>query len=68
MNVAVGGTVFFLDDSDNFPYVKPWLNNSTHPAKDFYDAKDKWYPTWNPYINNGEAAAMKVNYVRVYAV
>ncbi|PIK59610.1 putative beta-1,3-glucan-binding protein [Apostichopus japonicus] len=68
MNVAVGGTGYFSDSFTNTPKAKPWLNTSPTAAKDFYDAKADWYPTWNPDTNNGEDAAMKVRSVRVYTV
>ncbi|KAJ8025603.1 Beta-1,3-glucan-binding protein [Holothuria leucospilota] len=68
INVAVGGIRYFADNLTNKPYPKPWLNNSTHPIKDFYDAKDYWHPTWNAEVNNGEDAALKVRSVRVWAV
>ncbi len=59
--MAVGGTNGFFDDSlINSPYPKPWSNGSPTALKDFWDAKDQWYPTWAPDINNGEQAAMKV--------
>ena len=32
---------------------------------DFWNARNSWYPTWAPTENNGEQAAMKVDYVRV---
>ena len=63
MNVAVGGTVYFSDGFTNSPYAKPWLNSSPTAAKDFWDARANWLPTWD-----GEEAAMQVNYVRVEAV
>ncbi|PIK33946.1 putative beta-1,3-glucan-binding protein [Apostichopus japonicus] len=68
MNVAVGGTGYFSDSFTNTPKAKPWLNTSPTAAKDFYDAKADWYPTWNPDTNNGEDAAMKIKSVRVYTV
>ncbi|CAH1802561.1 unnamed protein product [Owenia fusiformis] len=62
MNVAVGGTNgFFSDDLINSPYPKPWLNTSPTGPRDFWLAKDDWYPTWQ-----GEDAAMQVDYVRVW--
>lgn len=68
MNVAVGGTSYFSDVYTNKPDEKPWLNTSPTAPKDFWNAKDKWYPTWNSASNNGEDAAMKVRSVRVYAL
>jgi beta-glucanase (GH16 family) len=43
LNVAVGGqNGWFLDGADG----KPWVDASASAKKDFWDAKDKWYPTW----------------------
>ena len=68
MNVAVGGTGgYFHDSIVNEDYPKPWSDSSSTAAKDFWSAKDKWYETWNPEENNGEGAAMKIDYVRVWA-
>ncbi|XP_072173229.1 beta-1,3-glucan-binding protein-like [Diadema setosum] len=67
LNVAVGGTNYFGDSLVNQPYSKPWLNTSPTAATDFWEAKDSWLPTWNQGVNNGEDAAMQVNYIRVYA-
>lgn len=63
LNVAVGGINYFADENINLPYPKPWSNQSPQAAFDFYSAKDMWYPTWQ-----GEAAAMQVDYVRVFAL
>ncbi|XP_071483948.1 beta-1,3-glucan-binding protein-like [Diadema antillarum] len=65
LNVAVGGVNYFADGLQGT--AKPWLNTSPTASKDFYLAKDAWYPTWNPDTNNGEDAAMQVNYIKVYA-
>lgn len=67
MNVAVGGTNGYFDDSwTNAGYPKPWSNTSPTAPREFWLAKNNWYPTWNPTANNGEDAAMKVDYVRVW--
>lgn len=65
-NVAVGGTAYFPDHLSNSPYPKPWSDQSGTAPLDFWKQKHNWYPTWNPYVRNGEDAAMKVNYVRVW--
>lgn len=45
INLAVGGLGgYFPDLGTNDP--KPWHNNEGNPVNDFYDAKDKWLPTW----------------------
>jgi len=65
MNLAVGGTGgFFPDEASG---GKPWTNESPTAMNDFYNAKGSWYPTWTPEENNGEGAAMVVDYVRVWA-
>ena len=62
MNVAVGGTGGYFSDADtNAAYPKPWLNTSPTGPRDFWNARDNWYPTWV-----GDNAAMQVEYVRVY--
>ncbi|KAI0468921.1 concanavalin A-like lectin/glucanase domain-containing protein [Xylaria cf. heliscus] len=46
LNVAVGGTNGWFEDSKS---GKPWLDASPNAKKDFWKAKDIWYPTWkNP--------------------
>jgi len=67
LNVAVGGTNgYFWDGHINGGYEKPWKNDSPTAAKDFWEAKVLWYPTWNPDVNDGEDAAMQVKSVRVW--
>ena len=73
MNVAAGGTGgFFPDGCTSKPdgnmasYTKPWSDTSATAYADFWNSVDKWYPTWYPFENNGESAALKVDYIRVY--
>lgn len=66
MNVAVGGVGYFPDTWSSTPHPKPWHDKTEFTARDFWQAKSQWYPTWNPTKNNGEDAAMKVNYVKVW--
>ncbi|XP_063448889.1 beta-1,3-glucan-binding protein-like [Mytilus trossulus] len=66
MNVAVGGVGYFPDTWRNTPSGKPWSDKSDFTTRDFYRAKNQWYPTWNPDKNDGEDAALKVNYVKVW--
>ncbi|XP_069683866.1 beta-1,3-glucan-binding protein-like [Periplaneta americana] len=58
LNVAVGG-VFFPDDWGN----RPWNWNDGHPMRDFWERRSEWLPTWHE-----EAAAMKIDYIRVYSL
>ena len=67
MNVAVGGTNGFFSDSwKNTPHQKPWNNKSPTGPRDFWNARAQWYPTWQPEVNNGEQAAMKVRSVKAW--
>ncbi|KAH7055525.1 concanavalin A-like lectin/glucanase domain-containing protein [Macrophomina phaseolina] len=43
LNVAVGGTNGWFTDGK---YSKPWVDNSATAKKDFWNARDQWYPTW----------------------
>jgi len=66
MNVAVGGNFFndyctYADESRN----KPWKWKSATAMRDFWEAKDNWYPTWDVESENN---ALQVDYVRVYAL
>lgn len=54
MNVAVGGTNGWFEDGQS---GKPWVDSSPSAAKDFWTARDEWYPTWE---NNGQLEVSKV--------
>jgi beta-glucanase (GH16 family) len=43
LNVAVGGTNGWFQDGAS---GKPWVDLSPTAKKDFWDARDQWYPTW----------------------
>lgn len=43
INVAVGGTNGWFEDGKS---GKPWLDGSKTAKKDFWSAKNQWYPTW----------------------
>jgi hypothetical protein len=43
LNVAVGGTNGWFEDQVN---GKPWVDASPNAKKDFWQAKDQWFPTW----------------------
>lgn len=54
LNVAVGGTNgWFTDGLDG----KPWVDASPTAKRDFWTAKDRWYPTWQN--KNGNALQVK---------
>ncbi|XP_063448890.1 beta-1,3-glucan-binding protein-like [Mytilus trossulus] len=66
LDVAVGGTSFFPDPWMNMPYPKPWRDASDFAVRDFRQARHLWHPTWSPQINNGENAALQINYIKVW--
>lgn len=43
LSVAVGGTNGWFRDGKS---GKPWLDSSPTAKRDFWLAKDQWYPTW----------------------
>ncbi|KAI1618662.1 concanavalin A-like lectin/glucanase domain-containing protein [Exophiala viscosa] len=54
LNVAVGGTNgWFTDGEDG----KPWVDASPTAKRDFWTAKNSWYPTWQN--KNGNALQVK---------
>ncbi|XP_013384636.1 beta-1,3-glucan-binding protein [Lingula anatina] len=66
MNVAVGGTMGYFPDSlrdGSGNITKPWSNSDSKASATFWEAKDRWYPTWTA---EGEGVAMQVKSVRVY--
>ena len=63
LNVAAGGESF-VDHCTNWPYPKPWNGTDFFKRKQFWEAKDKWYPTWNN--GKSEDSAMQVDWIRVY--
>jgi len=74
INLACGGTSgFFPDGSMSNPgngineYVKPWGDTTSTAYTDFWNSRNSWYPTWNPFENNGEQAALKIDYIKVYS-
>ena len=54
LNVGVGGTNGWFQDGKS---GKPWVDKSLTAKKDFWDAKDQWYPTWQ---DNGQMAVSRV--------
>ncbi|KAK7480915.1 hypothetical protein BaRGS_00027826 [Batillaria attramentaria] len=59
LNVAVGGD-FFWDGYVNHPYPKPWHHDDPNQMMEFWNARNKWLPTWH-----GEDVAMKIRSVKM---
>ncbi|KAJ3214218.1 hypothetical protein HDU67_001970 [Dinochytrium kinnereticum] len=55
MNVAIGGTAGY------FPVGTPWSPTSVTAARDFWNARGQWLPTWK-----GDDVAMQVDSVKVW--
>lgn len=43
INLAVGGTNGWFEDNKS---LKPWVNGSPNAKKDFWSAREDWFPTW----------------------
>jgi len=43
LNLAVGGTNGWFEDGKS---GKPWVNLSPTARRDFWNARNQWYPTW----------------------
>jgi len=58
LNVAVGGTNGWFEDGES---GKPWIDASETARKDFWDARDQWYPTWTaPGAGQMEVTSVKM--------
>lgn len=57
MNVAVGGTNGWFEDGES---GKPWVDGSETARRDFWDARDSWFPTWQ------EAGELRVKSVKMW--
>lgn len=57
LNVAVGGTNGWFKDGEA---GKPWVDKSLTAKRDFWEAKDSWYPTWK------ENAQMVISKVQMW--
>lgn len=58
LNVAVGGTNEWFEDG---VAAKPWVDASPMAKRDFWLARDQWYPTWKK-----GGARMEVRKVRIW--
>ncbi len=57
LNLAVGGTTGYFPDGVG---DKPWSDMSQRASAEFYDNKDKWWPTW------GDHSAFQIDSVKVW--
>jgi hypothetical protein len=71
LNVAVGGRNSYFEDGDCYSGSagatfcagnKPWRNDSPRAMRDFWEARDQWYPTWGDANQRG----MTVRSVKMY--
>nr|AOV81831.1 3-glucan binding protein [Anopheles coluzzii] len=71
MNLAVGGTNGYFPDvppASNGNRGKPWSNNSPTAARDFWNGRNSWLPTWRMTDNRGKDSSLQIDYVRVWAL
>lgn len=66
INNAVGGTSFFNDAYVSGTGRKPWSNKSPRPAREFWEGRAQWEPSWNIDVN--DERDFQIDYVRVWAV
>jgi hypothetical protein len=59
LSLAVGGTNSYFPDNMG---GKPWVDASSRAMYDFWQAKDKWYPTWGP----GLGRALQIKSVKMW--
>ena len=59
LNVAVGATNGYFPDGVG---GKPWGDGSRVAAKEYWDARNTWLPTWG----NGDSKGLTVKRVRMY--
>ncbi|CAF4926072.1 unnamed protein product [Pieris macdunnoughi] len=60
LGVAVGGT-FEFPDNVVASYGKPWKNSDSRAARDFWNARLDWLPTWTQPV-------LSVDYVKIVAI
>ncbi|TQS38374.1 hypothetical protein Golomagni_01120 [Golovinomyces magnicellulatus] len=60
INVAVGGINGWFKDGVG---GKPWVDHSPTASKDFWDARDQWYPTWT----TSGAGKMEISSVKMWS-
>ncbi|KAL3274993.1 hypothetical protein HHI36_019765 [Cryptolaemus montrouzieri] len=65
INVAVGGTGGYFPDKCVNPNGKPWKSSSPNAARDFWNGRWQWRPTWN---EGTRQRALQVDYVKVWAL
>nr|AFR46662.1 gram-negative bacteria binding protein [Parcoblatta sp. PS] len=68
INVACGGVNYYFPDNADNPGGKPWSNTSPAASTDFWNGRNQWLPTWQLDVNEGESAAMQVDYIKVWAL
>jgi hypothetical protein len=59
LNLAVGGTNGYFPDN---MASKPWVDASPRAMYDFWQAKEKWLPTWG----EGLSKALQIKSVKMY--
>ncbi|KAG8229243.1 hypothetical protein J437_LFUL007929, partial [Ladona fulva] len=73
--VKSGGLWHFANFPERVPGVEnPWRFGTKlapfdqEPSYDFWSQKNNWYRSWRPTANNGEHAALQVDYIKVWSL
>ncbi|XP_032454935.1 beta-1,3-glucan-binding protein isoform X2 [Nasonia vitripennis] len=66
IGLGVGGIRVFPDGTQTSTYVKPWRNINAKAMLLFWQARDKWLPTWQ--IHKGEKTALEIDYIKVWSL
>jgi len=76
LNVAVGGVSGFFPDGslstneNGAAYPKPWTDFTETTARDFWQQKPNWFPSWRDEETQkiSDDAALQIDYIRVYSL
>jgi hypothetical protein len=63
IGLAVGGSHFNDEGTE-----RPWSNSSLTAARDFWQARNEWLPTWKTAENKTKEASLLIDYIRIWAL
>ncbi|XP_076763292.1 beta-1,3-glucan-binding protein [Xylocopa sonorina] len=66
IGVGVGGVRVFADGTTSSGFKKPWRNIDAKAMLQFWQARNKWLPSWTR--ENGEKIALEIDYIRVWSL
>ncbi|XP_058792380.1 beta-1,3-glucan-binding protein 1-like [Phymastichus coffea] len=66
IGLGVGGVRLFPDETQTNSYVKPWKNINAKAMLLFWQAKDKWLPSWQR--EHGVKTSLEIDYIKVWSL